>query len=44
MMSFTDNGVILCRVGGREPKLDIPLELVTCNGGLYLVGNDDRKM
>ena len=38
MVSFTNDVVVLCRVGGREPKLDVPLELVTCNGGFYLGG------
>ena len=37
-MSFPNHVMVRRRVGRREPKPDIPFELVTCNGSFCLCG------
>ena len=44
MVSFRNDVVVRRRVRRREPKSDIPLELITCNGGVCLGGYGSERI
>jgi hypothetical protein len=44
MVSFRNDVVVRRRVRRREPKSDIPLELVTCGGGVCLGGYESERI
>ena len=44
MVTFRNDVVVCRRIRRREPKSDIPLELITCNGGVCLGGYESEEI